>query len=108
PSSDGPLTDHIADLPARWAVAAAHAPYPNLGPAVPWVMMTQPSSSKGSFASVCLHRFSYHCPTTIFRDLRNGYRHHLSATLPTCGWKRLVPVITTRSQSLGRRFPNAG
>src|SRR5215469_16088909 len=26
PSSDGPLTDHIADLPARWAVAAAHAP----------------------------------------------------------------------------------
>src|SRR5262244_3767515 len=24
-SSDGPLTDHIADLPARWAVAAAHA-----------------------------------------------------------------------------------
>jgi hypothetical protein len=28
PSSDGPLTDHIADLPARWAVAAAHAPQP--------------------------------------------------------------------------------
>src|SRR5215813_11217348 len=26
PSNDGPLTDHIADLPARWAVAAAHAP----------------------------------------------------------------------------------
>ena len=30
PSNDGPLTDHIADLLARWAVAAAHAPYRTL------------------------------------------------------------------------------
>src|SRR5215472_1651759 len=30
PSNDGPLTDHIADLRARWAVAAAHAPKPTL------------------------------------------------------------------------------
>src|SRR5262249_23903024 len=30
PSNDGPLTDHIADLPARWAVAAGHAPFPPL------------------------------------------------------------------------------
>src|SRR5262249_46377456 len=28
PSNDGPPTDHIADLPARWAVAVAHAPLP--------------------------------------------------------------------------------
>jgi len=64
---------------------------------------------KGQFRSCFPHRLSYGCPTTIFLDLRNRHRHHLSATLldgrAGNGWARLLRCGRDRS---GGGFPNAG
>ena len=54
---------------------------------------------KGQFRSCFPHRLSYGCPTTIFPDPATD-TDNISGR---AGWKRLGPVVTMRSRSLGRR-----
>jgi len=67
------------------------------------------SPVKGSSARVSPNRLSYGCPTTISRDPRNRYRHHLRQNFWTGGlengWARLSRCGRDRSEG---GFPNAG
>ena len=59
---------------------------------------------KGQFRSRFPYPLSYCCPTTIFRDPRKPTPTSSQRnTSGRAGWKRLGPVVTMRSRSLGRR-----
>ena len=58
---------------------------------------------KGQFRSRFPYPLRYCCPTTIFLDPQPTSTSSQRNTSGRAGWKRLGPVVTMRSRSLGRR-----
>src|SRR5262249_3389808 len=70
----------------------------------PWLRpkQTELVPGKGQFRSRFPSRLSYGCPTTIFLDPQPTPTSSQRNTSGRAGWKRLGPVVTMRSRSLGR------